>query len=122
MCAIRQSLDDKGEQLIGAYSPGVRFSTLSPKPASTSASGDSTTSSSSSLSLTARLQEGPSLTDQQWAVIILIVFALCAVVIAILAQQIIAYTNGGASFGAESPGSGGAGGDSLLTADGSSKQ
>ncbi|KAK2143631.1 hypothetical protein LSH36_825g03009 [Paralvinella palmiformis] len=111
VCAVRQSVEEKGEHLTGAYSPGVRFVTLSPKPASTSTSETSTTS------LTARIHEAPSLTDQQWAIIILIVFALCAVVIAILAQQIIAYTNGGGSFGAGSPSAG-----TTLIPDGSSKQ
>ena len=75
--------------LTGAFSPGVSFTTLSPSPVTTA-----TTLAPGSGLLTGRLTaERKQLSDQQWAMIILLGFTVCAIVIAFIAQQIIAYTS-----------------------------
>ena len=84
VCAVRQCGDGTGE-LLGAFSPGVTFTTASPKPVVTTTSTTSV--------IPARMAEPKQLTDQQWAVILLLGFTVCAVLIAFLAQQIIAYTS-----------------------------
>ncbi len=83
VCAVRRKLDGSNE-LTGAYSPGVSFKTLEPKvQAVVNAQG----------ALQPRIAEPKQLSDQQWAMIILLGFAVFAVIIAFTAQQIITYTN-----------------------------
>lgn len=81
VCAIRQC--DTGE-LTGAFSPGVLFTTLSPEPEKSTVAKvpDS------------KIVEPKELTDQQWAVIILLGFVVFAVLVALVAQQIISYASG----------------------------
>ena len=87
VCAIRVCTDGTAD-LSGAYSPGVSFVTQAPKVAPTPA----LTSSASTKSL-----EPKQLTDQQWAIIILLVFTVFAAIIAFLAQKVIAYRNNSSS-------------------------
>ena len=88
--AVRQcSNTDTTADLTGAFSPGVSFTTLGPHPVTMA-----TTEGSSALP--GRLSaERKQLSDQQWAMIILLGFTVCAIVIAFIAQQIIAYTSHG---------------------------
>jgi len=88
VCAIRQCSDSSGD-LIGAYSPGTLFTTQGPKLPSSS------TSHRASRSECQRPTEPRQLSDEQWAVILLLGFTVIAVVIATLAQQVIAYSNSG---------------------------
>ncbi|ELT87402.1 hypothetical protein CAPTEDRAFT_151424 [Capitella teleta] len=95
VCAVRLAsapAEEGGEEgsLQGAFSPGVTFTTQAPQPAVP-------TSSSSLLQQrgASSADSKPSqLSDQHWACIFLLFFALCAVVFAFLAQQIVTYTNG----------------------------
>jgi len=111
VCAVRlcSSSSSAGEasdvstattDLTGAFSPGVSFTTLSPSPVTTA-----TTLAPGGGLLTGRLTaERKQLSDQQWAMIILLGFTVCAIVIAFIAQQIIAYTShsgGGATDSTE---------------------
>ena len=73
-------------ELMGAFSPGVSFTTHSPKPVNPI---DPTSVIQSKMA-----EKKPQLTDQHWAFIFLLCFALCAVIFAFLAQQIITYTSG----------------------------
>ena len=84
MSAIRLCADGSAD-LTGAFSPGVSFTT----PAKTV----ETVSTSSGI-IPNKGTENRQLSDQQWAMIILLGFALCAVLIAFLAQKIIHYTSG----------------------------
>jgi predicted phage tail protein len=89
VCAVRQYCDGSGE-LLGAFSPPLSLTTTSPKPVMANSNNTvSTTGSSRS--------ESKSLSDQQWAMILLLGFTLCAILFAVLAQQIIAYSNSGGS-------------------------
>lgn len=82
VCAIRQC-EDGAMELSGAYSPGVTFNTSSPKQPQVSGAVAATAVS--------RVERKP-LSDQQWAFILLLGFTVCAVLLALLAQRIIAYT------------------------------
>ena len=73
-------------ELMGAYSPGVAFTTHTPRPI--------TSQSATSVIQSKMAEKKPQLTDQHWAFIFLLCFALCAVIFAFLAQQIITSTNG----------------------------
>lgn len=93
VCAVRlcpsDACDAATAELTGAFSPGVSFTTLSPSPVTTA-----TTLAQGSGLLQGRLSaERKQLSDQQWAMIILLGFTVCAIVIAFIAQQIIAYTS-----------------------------
>ena len=94
VCAVRQCSNTDTTapataDLTGAFSPGVSFTTLGPHPVTMA-----TTEGNSALP--GRLSaERKQLSDQQWAMIILLGFTVCAIVIAFIAQQIIAYTSHG---------------------------
>ena len=93
VCAIRVCTDDTGD-LNGAYSPGVSFVTQAPKVAPNPAP---------TTSALAKIPEPKQLTDQQWAIIILLGFTIFAAIIAFLAQQIIAYRNNSSSSSTTNP-------------------
>lgn len=82
VCAVRQSTSRSGD-ITGAFSPGTVFSTLSPVPQRTLIAKTVET----------KISEPKQLTDQQWAMIILCGFALFAVLLAFIAQQILSYTS-----------------------------
>ncbi len=104
VCGVRQCapLDDSssdtdsprapppgvGEDLSGAFSPWVMFQTPSLKPV--------TPHPVTTVGAIAKIQER-QLSDKQWASIILLCFAVCAIIIAFAAQQMVSYTNGGSS-------------------------
>ncbi|KAK3095390.1 hypothetical protein FSP39_014126 [Pinctada imbricata] len=83
VCAIR--ICENGSQIVGAFSPSCSFSSQSSQPLT---SAVETKSSSDT-----EVAEPKQLTDQQWAMIILFGFVLLAVLIAFVAQQILAYTS-----------------------------
>ena len=86
VCAVRLCMDGS-EPIIGTWSEGRRLRTQSQRISSiteTNARQDGAV-----LSSVNRRQ----LTDQQWAVLILLAFAVFAVIVAFAAQQIIAYTS-----------------------------
>lgn len=82
VCAIRQSNDDS--EIVGAFSPGQNFSTLSPEPVKPVISQISDSKD----------PEPKQLTDQQLAAIFVAGLVLVAVLIAFIAQQFISYTSG----------------------------
>ena len=88
VCAVRQCSNGT-QDLTGAYSPGVSFRTLEPKPLVTA----------TNTTVASRIVEPKQLSDQQWAVIILLGFAVFAVIVAFFAQQIITYTNSSSQDG-----------------------
>ncbi len=90
VCAVRQCSGGSAD-LTGAYSPGVAFRTLEPKPLVTA----SATPAAGVVGRSAASEH--RLTDQHWAIIILSGFAIFAVIVAFTAQQIITYTNSGSS-------------------------
>ncbi|XP_041356067.1 fibronectin type-III domain-containing protein 3A-like [Gigantopelta aegis] len=81
VCAIRQCEDQNMGDIVGAFSPGVTFTTLSPEPVRLN----------SSKSVESKLLEPKQLTDQQWAAIIVVVFVIVAILIAFLTQHVIDY-------------------------------
>ncbi|XP_064639547.1 fibronectin type-III domain-containing protein 3A-like isoform X2 [Lineus longissimus] len=83
VCAIRQCCDDTGD-LIGAFSPGVSFITQSIQPIKSS------TSKAAEVKQT--ICEPRQWTDKQQAMIILAAFTVFAIVMAMLAQQLVQYT------------------------------
>ena len=83
VCAIRECSDGSGD-LNGAFSPGASFTTTSPKLQQSQVGAVSTAVS--------RVTDRRPLSDQQWAFILLLGFTVCAVLLALLAQRIIAYT------------------------------
>ena len=98
MCAIREPSqgEEEEESLTGAFSPGASWTCLSPVQtvSLTSVSGPSSKAICSS--------DKKKLSDQQWAIIILVVFAIVAVMIALLVQKIVAYRSGGQGSAAPS--------------------
>ena len=82
VCAIR--ICEDGSQVVGPYSPSCVFTSHSLQPAVTSHEKNSSETKS---------VEPKQLTDQQWAMIILFGFVVFAVLMAFVAQQIIAYTS-----------------------------
>lgn len=97
--AIRIYRDGSGE-LPGPFSQGVSFNTASRLPARTTMnSGASTgpggrlTSTLQSSTLAAFVTDRKPLTDQQWAVLILLGFTVFAIFVAIILQRVIAYNS-----------------------------
>jgi hypothetical protein len=82
VCAIRQCEDGNGD-VVGAFSPGLSFTSLNPEPTRTSVAKVSESS----------IVEPKQLTDQQWAMIILLGFVVFAVLVAVVFQQILSYTS-----------------------------
>ncbi|XP_060065817.1 fibronectin type-III domain-containing protein 3A-like [Ylistrum balloti] len=82
VCAVRQCVD-KSDDVMGPFSPSVMFTTPSLEPA---------TSLEPKL-LETKIVEPKQLTDQQWAMIILLGFVIFACLVAFVAQQIILYTS-----------------------------
>ncbi|XP_033760580.1 fibronectin type-III domain-containing protein 3A-like isoform X1 [Pecten maximus] len=82
VCAVRQCLD-KSDDVVGPFSPCVMFTTPSLEPV---------TSLEPKL-LETKIVEPKQLTDQQWAMIILLGFVIFACLVAFVAQQIILYTS-----------------------------
>ncbi|PSN41619.1 hypothetical protein C0J52_17774, partial [Blattella germanica] len=76
VCPVRQT--STGD-LPGAYSPPATFSTLMPEPVTTT----------STRTAVMQVTERKPLTDQQWAMIILCVFTLFAILTAVVMQQVI---------------------------------
>ena len=76
MCAVRQSADG---DLIGAFSPGVCFTTTCSNPDAQQVP----------FSGTSQLAEPRQWTEQQWAILFMIVFAVFAIFATFLAQQIV---------------------------------
>ena len=86
VCAVRQSKDSTNQELVGSFSQTTSFFTLAPKSTGLTSSESvkvSTKSSSESGS------SGLGLTDQQWAIALLICFTLFAILVACLAQHFI---------------------------------
>lgn len=86
VCAVRQSKDSTNQELVGSFSQTTSFVTLAPKSSGLASSESvklSTKSSSESGS------SGLGLTDQQWAIALLICFTLFAILVACLAQHFI---------------------------------
>ncbi|XP_046573068.1 LOW QUALITY PROTEIN: fibronectin type-III domain-containing protein 3A-like [Haliotis rubra] len=79
VCAIRQCDSGLGD-IMGAYSQGRGFSTLSPQP---------TKQATTRVENNSKLAEPKPLTDQQWATIIFVGFVIVAFVIAFVTQQVI---------------------------------
>ncbi|XP_021372749.1 fibronectin type-III domain-containing protein 3A-like isoform X2 [Mizuhopecten yessoensis] len=82
VCAVRQCVD-KSDDVIGPFSPSVTFSTQSLEPAT----------SLEPKHLETKIVEPKQLSDQQWAMIILLGFVVFACLVAFVAQQIILYTS-----------------------------
>lgn len=85
VCAIRLSNDDT--EILGAFSPGQSFSTLSPELPKPVISPD----------MDSKMSEPRQLTDQQLAAIFVAGLMLVAVLIAFIVQQYISYNYGGSS-------------------------
>ncbi|XP_070539464.1 fibronectin type-III domain-containing protein 3A-like isoform X2 [Ptychodera flava] len=79
VCAIRQSVEEPGD-LIGAYSPGAIFRTQNDTPIKEVVSEKEKI---------VKIERKP-LTDEQWAAIIVVGFAVCAILIALLVAQFMA--------------------------------
>lgn len=79
VCAIRQCDSGLGD-IMGAFSQGRSFSTLSPQP---------TKQATTRVENNSKLAEPKPLTDQQWATIIFVGFVIVAFVIAFVTQQVI---------------------------------
>ncbi|XP_077987462.1 fibronectin type-III domain-containing protein 3A-like [Glandiceps talaboti] len=79
VCAIRQSQDGTAD-LIGAYSPGTVFHTVSDTPIKEVVAKEDKI---------VKVERKP-LTDEQWAAIIVVGFAICAILIALLVAQFMA--------------------------------
>ncbi|XP_002735906.1 fibronectin type-III domain-containing protein 3A-like [Saccoglossus kowalevskii] len=79
VCAIRQSQDGMGD-LIGAYSTGTVFHTPSDEPVREEVTKEDKV---------VKVERKP-LTDEQWAAIIVVGFAICAILIALLVAQFMA--------------------------------
>eukprot|EP00105_Crassostrea_gigas_P017957 XP_011435920.1 PREDICTED: fibronectin type-III domain-containing protein 3A isoform X3 [Crassostrea gigas] len=80
VCAIR--ICEDGSEVVGAFSPVVSFTTQGHEPVSPQ---------EADVKQESKLVESKPLTDQQWAMIILMGFVVFAVLVAIIAQQIIKY-------------------------------
>lgn len=80
VCAIR--ICEDGSEVVGAFSPVVSFTTQGHEPVSPL---------EADVKQESKLVESKPLTDQQWAMIILMGFVVFAVLVAIIAQQIIKY-------------------------------
>lgn len=80
VCAIR--ICENGSEVVGAFSPVVSFTTQGHEPVSPQ---------EADVKQESKLVESKPLTDQQWAMIILMGFVVFAVLVAIIAQQIIKY-------------------------------
>lgn len=80
VCAIR--ICEDGSEVVGAFSPVVSFTTQGHEPVS---------AQEMDVKQESKLVEPKQLTDQQWAMIILMGFVVFAVLVAFVAQQIIKY-------------------------------
>lgn len=97
VCGMRITGCD-GDDVVGIPSVETALKTLPLRPANTHTAGttDSSRAGTDSSVLLSRW------TDQQYAIILLLVFAVCALLIAFLAQQIVMYSTSGADEAAVS--------------------
>uniref|UniRef100_A0A2C9KTQ9 Fibronectin type-III domain-containing protein n=1 Tax=Biomphalaria glabrata TaxID=6526 RepID=A0A2C9KTQ9_BIOGL len=85
VAAVRVSADNTGD-IVGAFSPGVLFSPVTPESPKSSVH--------TSPNKEGTLEETKPWTDQQKAALILCVFVLVCIISAILCQQLISYMSG----------------------------
>ena len=86
VCAIR--ICEDGSEVVGAFSPVVTFTTQGHEPVC---------AQEADIKQESKLVEPKQLTDQQWAMIILMGFVVFAVLVAFVAQQIIKYRSSSAA-------------------------
>lgn len=87
---VRVCSDGSGE-IIGAFSPTATFTTRSQEPVKVA--------SSKASSMSQAVVECKPLTDQQWAMIILLCFIVLGILIAITVQKYLSYSRQPASWG-----------------------
>jgi len=81
-----------GDEVVGIPSVDTVFKTLPLRPVNSHGDGTTGTSRSSSVGANSSCMLLSRLTDQQCAIALLLVFALCALITAFLAQQVVVYS------------------------------
>ena len=92
--AVRLGKESGDCERVGAIGLPTSFGTLSARP---SRSGGVSSVPHGSISTSATPPNVPRWSDQQWAILLLVTFTLCAVLIAFLTQQVLLYAASGSA-------------------------